>query len=73
MSSKSPYFSSLEQERSTAMDFSINKSSGNGSGGVRVYDGINAEASLAFCDILYTIPTGWVWAKSNKVILNSVR
>ncbi len=71
MSSKSPYYSSLEQEQSTAMDFhhstSIQSSSDSS------YDGINAEASLAFCDILYTIPTGWPWAKSNKVILNSVR
>ncbi|XP_064387241.1 broad substrate specificity ATP-binding cassette transporter ABCG2-like [Halichondria panicea] len=70
MSSKSPYYSSLEQEQSTAMDFhhstSIQSSSDSS------YDGINAEASLAFCDILYTIPTGWPWAKSNKVILNSV-
>ena len=72
MSLKSPYYSSLEQEQSTAIDFHHSTSTDIQSSG-NAYSGISADTSLAFCDIHYTVSTGWAWARNNKVILNSVR
>ncbi len=59
---KPPYYNSMEEQQSTAIENSD-----------EVEQPQLMMGSLAFSNILYTIPTGWAWNRSSKVILNSVR
>lgn len=69
------YYNSMEDEQSTAIDF---QQSGNHAINSTPFAAHTEHAhakrsSLAFSDIVYTVPTGWIWKRENKIILNSVR
>lgn len=68
---KTPYYNSLEQQQSTAIDSRpLNSDEYESRTPLALKDG---TTSLAFSNILYTVPTGWAWNRDSKVILNSVR
>ena len=59
----------LDKERRPAFDIQPNSTNAYPS----AIHNVSNDSSLAYHNIVYTVPTGWVWRRRDKVILNSVR